>query len=309
MRTNAFIRAIILKTELEEKMGEGTKVVEDTITEARESVWAIPLGNNQVLISAAHEDPNVAYQLVNTTIENFIQWKKNSQQVESETAFNFFEDLLNVYKDDLEATRTELENYLISHPEPERGNRPDLELLEIERLQSDLQLAGTRFAKAQDSVESARLALAQVESDTNQTYILIDNPTIPIEPEFSLKDVAVQIALFIVSGIVLSIIGVGGSVLLDRSFRFPVDVRNLLELPVLASIPDMAEPKKTKRNNRESDRAAKKVAKEERKISKNASLSPDKPFLNGNPEVDSDSLKKSGLPADSLEETTITTQE
>jgi hypothetical protein len=280
LRTDSFIRAIIQKTDLESKMGEGGKTVENTINDVREAIWVVPIGNNLISFNAAYEDPIVAFQLVNGTIENFIQWKKNSERVESETAYNFFETLLNSYKNDLEATRNELQNYMTTHPPPDRGDRPDLEIIEIERLQSDLQLAGTRYANAQDSIESARLAIAQVESDTNQTYVLIDNPTIPVEPEVSLRDMALQLAIFVTAGIILSVIGIGGSVILNRSFLFPVDVRSLLELPVLASIPDMTESKK-------SARAKKKKTKKERTAPEISDQLTESPSLNGNPDVDS----------------------
>ncbi len=239
LQTDAFVRAIIIKTDLEEQMAEGPQAVEDTIEEARKAVWAIPLGNNQVQVSAAHEDPQIAYQLVNAIIENYIEWKVNGDRVEGEAALSFFENLTQVYKEELETARQELEDYLRTHPEPLRGNRPDLEMVEIERLQSKLRLAETRYAKALDNVENARLALAQVDNDANQTYLIIDAPTVPLEPEVSLKQTVLELGVFIAVGFLLSGIGIGGGALLDRTFRFPVDVQNLLSLPVLATVPEV----------------------------------------------------------------------
>ncbi len=250
MQTDAFIRAIIQKTELEEKMTEAPSVVNDTIDEVRGDVWASPLGNNQILIGASYDNPLVAFQLVSATIDNFKQWKINSDRIESETALIFFEGLLATYKIDLESTRQDLEDYLQNNPEPPRGDRPELEILQIDRLKSELQQANSRFAKAFDNVESARLALAQVDSNATQTYILIDNPIQPTEPESSLKTMAIEIVLFVVVGVMLSVIGIGGSALLDRSFRFPVDAHNLVKLSVLASIPDVTVPRKLSRRQK-----------------------------------------------------------
>ncbi len=252
MRTDAFIRAIIQKTNLESKMSENTATVNDTIDGVRKAVWATPLGNNQILVVASYDDPMLSYQLVSATIDNYKQWKINSDRVESQTALTFFEGLLATYKVDLESARQELEDYLQLNPAPVRGDRPELQGMEIARLQSELQQANSRYAKAFDNVESSRLALAQVESNSSQTYILIDSPTIPTEPELSLKTTAIEVGVFVMVGVVLSVIGIGGNALLDRSFRFPVDVHNLVKLSVLASIPDVTSSRKlTRRQKKE----------------------------------------------------------
>jgi capsular polysaccharide biosynthesis protein len=263
MQTDAFIRAIIQKTDLEADMDGGPSVVDEAIESVRTAIWAVPLGKNQILIGAATDDPQITYQLVNATMENFIQWKINSDRVESETALTFFQDLLDTYKTNLETAREDLRNYLIAHPEPVRGDRPDLEILEIERLQSELQVAGTRYSKTLDGVESARLALAQVESDATQTYIVVDQPVIPDKPEISRKDLAIELAIFIAVGVVLSVIGIGSGALLDRSFLFPVDIMNLTGLPVLASVPHVrvtADAKQKRKKDSKDFREARKSA-------------------------------------------------
>ena len=54
--------------------------------------------------------------------------------------------------------------------------------------------------------------------------------------------------IFVVVGVVLSIMGILGGALLDRSHRFAIDVRHTLDLPVLALVPDVAEKKKKKKS-------------------------------------------------------------
>jgi hypothetical protein len=48
-----------------------------------------------------------------------------------------------------------------------------------------------------------------------------------------------QLAVFTAAGILLSVIGIAGTTILDRSYRFPLDVQHRLQLPVLAVIPDI----------------------------------------------------------------------
>jgi hypothetical protein len=55
---------------------------------------------------------------------------------------------------------------------------------------------------------------------------------------------AMQLAIFSAAGGLLAIIGVAGTTILDRSFRFPLDVHHRLKLPVIAVIPNAAPVKK-----------------------------------------------------------------
>jgi hypothetical protein len=240
LQTDSFARAITENTDLESALDQGPQALKDTLDVIRESVWAVSLGQNQVYIGATHKDPQVTVQLVNAAVNNFIEWKTNSDRLESETALTFFQDLSATYKNEYDLAREDLVNYLIAHPEPLRGDRPDREVLEIDQLQSKLRTAEERYIRALDNIENARLALVQIESNANQTYIVIDAPVLPDKPEFSRKEMALTWAVFLVVGGFLSLIGIGGSALLNRSFMFPVDVVNLTGLPVFASFPKAA---------------------------------------------------------------------
>jgi uncharacterized protein involved in exopolysaccharide biosynthesis len=236
LQTDSFVRAIIQGTDLEENMNMGRDMVIETILKVRESAWAQSIGSNQMLITASSEDAKIAFQLVTAVVENHIQWQVNASRQDSVAAQEFFVDLIQKYRQDLETAQQDLDDYLVVHPEPVRGNRTEIEVLAISRLQSQVDLATTRYSSALDKEEEARLALAQIESVIRQTYFLIDAPSLPENTETSKKDLAVTLAIFMVAGGVLSVIGVIGGALLDRTFRFPVDVDHLLELPVLTSI-------------------------------------------------------------------------
>ncbi len=238
LQTDSFVRAVIQQTGLEAFMDDGETVVDRTMDDVREAVWTDAPGQNQVRVAAAYKDPQIAYDLVNAVIDNYTQWKINANRVESVTAQAFFDDLLGKYQSDLETARGELENYLIAHPEPVRGSRPDVEALAIERLRSDLEFANSRYVETLRLKEDADLALTQVESNVRQTYYFIDAPRVPEVPETSLSDIATQLIIFTVVGVVLSAVGIIGSMLLDRSLRFPIDVQYGVNLPVIASVPD-----------------------------------------------------------------------
>lgn len=236
LQTDSFIRAVILQTDLEEEMDQGRETVEQTIDMVRKSVWARSIGSNQMQISASHEDANVVFQLVNSVVENHIQWQTNASMNDSLSAQEFFTDLIQKYTLDLENAQRELDDYLIAHPEPIRGDRTEIEILAISRLQSQVDLATSRLSSALNKEEDARLALSQVESNIRQTYFLVDAPTIPEDTETSKVQLAASLVIFMVAGGILSAVSVVGGTLLDRTFRFPYDVEHFLELPVLTEI-------------------------------------------------------------------------
>lgn len=239
LQTDAFVRSVIERTAIEEDMDKGADIVDEIFKAVRKSVVLAPLGDNQIRIQAEHENPLVAQQMVNATFETFLLWKINADRSEGQVAATFLVQLVDDYKAELEKTRQALNDYLVLHPRPLRGDRPATEEVEIERLRSEVSQAETRYANALDRDEDARLALAQAENAIRQTYFLIDAPTVPTKPGTPLKETAVAMALFVVAGVLISVIAVVGGALLDRSVRFPIDVEYILHTNVITGIPDM----------------------------------------------------------------------
>lgn len=248
LQTDSFVRALIQQTDLEQELTRSDVDVEELIKETRKSVWPQPIGNNQMLVVAIHEDAKIAYQLVNAAIEGHIQWQINASRNESAAAQDFFATMIVTYKADVDTARAELERYLLAHPLPVRGERTEVEALEIDQLQGSLALAENRYASALDKEESARLLLTEVESDVRQTYVLLDAPQLPDRPESSTKDMLVIVVIFLAAGVLMVGAGIVGGALLDNTFRYPIDVENLVGLPVLTTV--SAPPKVKKRKQK-----------------------------------------------------------
>lgn len=237
LETDAFIRAILQQTDLEEELGE--KKVDDVIDEMRDAIWVQTLGkNNLVMVGAAHENPTVTKQAVEATIDSYIQWKINGEREQSAAAQGFFAQQIEQHQKELEEAKEAMRLYLQDHPEPIRGDRPEVEQLEIAILQEAINLADKRFSSNLDKEQNAILVTTQAESDVRQTYLVIDAATLPDEPETGLRDALMNALIFVVVGVVLSVVGIIGGALLDSSFRFPLDIRHGLDLPVLAQVPN-----------------------------------------------------------------------
>ncbi len=238
MKTDAFVRAIIQKTDLEEQMTEGPVMVNDLFVAVRDEVKVVSLGANQTEISVQDEDSRIAYQMVNSLIENFIQWKINSQKTDSQATLDFYSNLIVQYKAELDAAREDLKAYLGSHPEPIQGNRPYLETFEMDRLNNQVSLSQNRYTSALDNEEAAKLALSQVESNARQTYIIIDAPEIAVKPTMPLKTLGLSVGVFLAVGVILSLSLIILGMLTDKTLRFSLDITQQLGLPVLAMIPE-----------------------------------------------------------------------
>ena len=236
IQTDSFMRAVIQNTDLEENMSGGQEAVKKTIEDVRKDVWVIALGDNQVRVGAVQEQPQIAYQLVTGIIDTFLKWKINADRTESEAAHEFFTALILKYKGEVDLARQNLADYLISHPAPIKGERDSIEQLEIDRLMAELTLAQARYASALDKDEDAQLATAQAEGDVLQSYVLLDSPILPEKPDVSLKQIAINLGVFLGVGLFFSVLGIVGAAFLDRSLRFPVDVWHGVQLPVLASV-------------------------------------------------------------------------
>jgi capsular polysaccharide biosynthesis protein len=236
--TDAFIRAVISNTDLETEMSKGTSTARDTISDVRSQLWVSVTGNNQVQIGAAHTDPHIAYQLAQSTINTFILWNINLNHTDSATATGFFQDLIPNYQADVLAAQDALRSYLVAHPEPLRGSRPATEQFDIVNLQDQLEFAQARLNHALEKAEDARLANAQIESNIRQKYTVVDAPAIPDRSTTSKRKIAMNSAIFLAVGVLLSGIAIVGTTLLDQSFRIPEDVPQLLNIPMLAFLPD-----------------------------------------------------------------------
>lgn len=263
LQTDAFVRSVIERTALEEEMSKGTEIVEETIENVRENVWLSTLGDNQIRVQARHESPILAQQLVAATFDTFLQWKINADRNEGQVAADFLVGLVADYKVELDNARQTLNEYLIAHPEPIRGDRPAIEELEIRRLESEITLAQDRYSSALDKDEDARLSVAQAANAIRQTYFLIDAPEIPTEPGTSLKEIVINMLIFVVVGMILSIVGIVGGALLDRTLRFPIDVNYGLRLPVLTEIRDLTPKKSRWRRGKAGQESASKPAVQE----------------------------------------------
>ena len=237
MTTDSFVRAIVLQTDLEAELSDPETDVNEFLADVREMVWAATIGDNTVGLVARHSNPLIAKQLADAAIESFLQWNINTELTDSLAAQEFYAEQTDSYRRELDDATAARSVYLEANPEPVRGQRPEIEQVEIGRLSELVNQANTRFAEARGKEETARLAAAQAERQVLQKYQVLDSPQVPKKASTGTTDMLITVILFGIGGVVLVLIGIIGRAVLDRSFRYPIDVRQGLDLPVLGAIP------------------------------------------------------------------------
>lgn len=250
LQSDSFVRAVIAESDLEPAMNGGPRMANETLKEVRKSVWTHTLGQNMVQVGAAHESPVIAQQLSNAAIQNYIRWRVNTGSNEGATAQGYFEQLIPRYETDVQIARQDLQAYLLQHPDPVRGDRPTEETFQIERLQSAVQEATQRLSQAVTNAEKAKLAGDRSTLNVEQMYSVVDTPEVPPEPTTSRRRQALNLAVFILAGLTLSVALVVGESLFDTSLRFPADAQQKLGLPVLGAIPQVRPEPKRRREQR-----------------------------------------------------------
>lgn len=238
LKTNNFMVAIIAQTDVRSQLEDPNIPELETLEEVREEIQITGQGKNQVYVDVRWEDPEIAFQLSDAIVNTYLQWLIQNDRQDSDSALQFFEDLIPDYQNARIAAQQEVEQFLRDHPEPIRGDRPALEQYRLERLQANYQIAEQRYNETLGKLDNAKLNVALAESSVRQNYRLLDEPKVPVEPEETLTDIAIELAIFVAVGLVLSVLLVLGSTLLDKSLRFPIDARFALQAPVLTTVVD-----------------------------------------------------------------------
>ena len=235
--SNSIVRSILSQTDLEQELADPETDIDELYEQIRDDVWVQPLGDYHFLISGKSEEPLVAQQLVAATIQTFLNWNSSIGLADASASVEFFEEQLVKETAEFEAAQAAHRQFLIDYPEPIRGDRTDLERLDLERLSALREDASARLTDTRDKLDFAQLSYKLAETEVAQKYLIIDPPDLPDEPEFSLSTTGLTLGLFMLSGFVIGLLLLLINSLFDRTCRFPVDVRLGLKVPTLGGVP------------------------------------------------------------------------
>lgn len=237
LNTESFAVSVLQNTNLRDGLDQGPRAKDRLLEEYRKAMTILAEGSNIVVIGAEDPDPLVAQQLASETMNAYVRWRIDFERADSEAAQTFFADLIARYEDQLAESEQDLRDYLVMYPDPVRGARSSEEEFEIQRLQAAVDEAETRAQEARQKEEDARLALAKVNSNALQEYLVIDAPSVPNAPPSVVRRAALILGVFMALGLVLAVARLVLAIILDRSLYFPIDVQYGLKQTTLAMLP------------------------------------------------------------------------
>ena len=234
LQTDQFVGKVLTAAGLDQAVKSGAL----TYDKIRASVGAGDAGQTFVKVVATMANPTDAQNLATATIDSFVQGVVDSQVSQSQAAEAFFAGLLDTYQTDVDAARQKLDAYLAANPGPVTGLRPDDQSADLARLNAEVNAAETRYNSALSKSEDARLSTEQTRADINQRLVIVDTPTLPTAPLPQMKQAVFGFVTFLLIGFILTAAAVVVGAVMDRSVRFPADVRERLGVRVLAVVPE-----------------------------------------------------------------------
>jgi len=233
MHTGVFLTAVIERAELSDELSRGFVSSDDV----RGWISAEASGDTLVAVSATTPIPEWSQRLADATVDGFVEYVVSNDVADATVRIDTYSSLLADSQVRLDEATQALEQYLIEHPDPETGDRPIAEELQIARLRS----AVTRAEEAIRSSES-NLTDAQLARDVSQTVVsrqlrVLDEPTLPNAPVAGLRAGLQTVAIFFILGTALTIALVLLAAVLDRSVRTPTDISSKFGLEVLGVVP------------------------------------------------------------------------
>ncbi len=237
MQTDAFARAILQRTKWEQELQAGVPL-DELLDAVRQNLWGEIKGEKHVHIVAQSDDPEIAFQLADAAITLYRQWKVNLAVSDVNNSVAFLQSVMDDYQVELNSAENALRTYLTDHPDPAFGlRRPGEEAAQIAILTDDVSVAERRILETRAQIDRIKLDQSQALQEVENTYLLVDAPTLPLEPEYTLTQRIIVLFIFLAMGILLCIGAGVGATLLDKTYRYPVDVHTDLYLPVIGRIP------------------------------------------------------------------------
>ena len=208
----------------------------------RSHVFATPSGDNLLQVTSTTGSPELSQQLAKALIDSYTQYVLTAETASSESAATFIQTELDGAKQQVTDAEDALAAYFDAHPSPTIGSRPDVQQLQIQRLNDAITSAQNQVDTYQTKLDEATIATKQSESDITQRLQLVDEPRLPSFPEPVRKTQIMSLAVFLMLGLFIALASLLVVSLLDRSVRSADDLEGISDLEVIASIPRQRTP-------------------------------------------------------------------
>ena len=216
LRSDAFVEGIADRAGLASALESGlisTAVI-------RQQVSANAQGENLLTVQASWSDPETAFQLVDATINNYLDLVSETVAIDSVEAIDFWTGIQSAAQQRADEAEANLRAYTQALPELAEGEQraPEQEF-ELSRLNATLDEALGGVSSAQNSIDAAKLNVDQSKSQAGRQLRVIDPPQVAAAPESSAFEKLSTVALFTLLGLLISGLALVVTTLADHSVR------------------------------------------------------------------------------------------
>lgn len=234
LRTQTFVDEVIAKAGLQDAVDRGLMPADDV----RGSIAVWPDGARLVKFVGTNRYPDIAYRVAGATMETYIETVIENENSDSKVAIEFLEAKIPEYEAAAEEAEAELAAWSDENPVPEDDRqRPGDEQVQLDRLLAAVALQDQELAEVAQGIEQAELSSEQKEAEVRQRLEVIDPPQQPSAPEPKLRAAVMKVAMALLLGAIAGMIGVAIGTVLDRTVRYPADVKTRMGARVLAVVP------------------------------------------------------------------------
>jgi uncharacterized protein involved in exopolysaccharide biosynthesis len=196
-------------------------------------------GSHLVVMNYVCPRPAVCVGVLNNTIEIYRDWLAARQQSQAKVALDFYTGQLSGAKSKLQNDETAFANYLTAHPSArvtDTAINPELDSL-YRTVTSDRSAVNSLQSKL-DALQLTDAAAVQIN---NTVLNVIDAPRITTSRLGALPRKQLAIAEAICAAVAIGVLAV--MAWSDRTVRDPKEIQSRLQIPVVATIPDLSSVK------------------------------------------------------------------
>jgi uncharacterized protein involved in exopolysaccharide biosynthesis len=204
------------------------------------NVTAFAVGPQIVLVTMSLHNAAVAEATLQALLDQYSDEILGDRRTQAQTAIGFWQQQADKARSDLQGSEQAVTQYIGQHPQLAQSNSsldPTLTSLRHTYDQNT-----TRYQSLLDKVDQARLDLAASTTPATSGFRLIDPPRSVSSPLGVRRQLMLAGGgLFV--GLLISLAGVVGMTLLDPTFRRRDDIKHMLGLTVVGTIPKVVPPK------------------------------------------------------------------
>jgi uncharacterized protein involved in exopolysaccharide biosynthesis len=243
LQTRTFALAVAHETSLASTLtldantANNPQLLDDALFKAiSQGVQVTDSGNNLVIVNYKSRDPKVAQQVVAAVVGQYAgQVQRIALHLGQQQLKDYQAQLAQTRKDFASAQAAESQ-YITAHPElqGQLQTDPQYTLLHARTVQAQAQLQDI-----QATIDTIYRGIAQ-QGSTNSFFEVLDAPVIAVQPES-------RLGLFLIAGGIglgLALLACSLYIIIlvrrNRAVYTPLDVENVLALPVVAQLPHLA---------------------------------------------------------------------